>query len=66
MGTANANKGKTGYRFNARETMKKAEIKDRISKVDDRIPVLIKKYPFVFTTVLLGGALIGFVVGLLA
>ena len=45
--------------------MKKAEIKDRISKVDDRVKVLIKKYPFVFAAVLLGGAVIGLVIGLL-
>ena len=45
--------------------MKKAEIKDRVSKVDDRTKVLIKKYPFVFTAVLLAGAIIGLVIGLL-
>lgn len=45
--------------------MKKAEIKDRVSKVDDRTKVLIKKYPLVFTAVLLAGAIIGLVIGLL-
>jgi hypothetical protein len=44
--------------------MKKAEIKDRVSKVDDRTKVLIKKYPLVFTAVLLSGIIIGFVAGL--
>jgi len=43
--------------------MKKAEIKDRVSKVDDRIMVMVRKYPFVFTAVILIGVLIGFVVG---
>ena len=43
--------------------MKKAEIKDRVSKVDDRIMVMVRKYPFVFVTVILIGVLIGFVVG---
>jgi hypothetical protein len=43
--------------------MKKSEMKDRISKVDDRIPVLIKKYPFVFAAVVLIGVVIGFIAG---
>ena len=43
--------------------MKKAEIKDRITKVDDRIIVMVKKYPFVFAAVILIGVVIGFVVG---
>lgn len=44
--------------------MKKAEIKDRFDKVDDRLKVLIKKYPFVFTAVLLAGAIIGLLAGI--
>jgi hypothetical protein len=43
--------------------MKTKELKDRVSKVDDRIPVLIKKYPVVFATVVGAGMLIGFIVG---
>lgn len=43
--------------------MKKSEIKDRITKADDRALVLMKKYPFVFSLVLLVGLVVGFVVG---
>jgi len=44
--------------------MKKAEIKDRVSKVDDRLKVLIKKYPLVFSAVLLAGAILGLLAGI--
>jgi len=44
--------------------MKKAEIKDRIDKVDDRLKVLIKKYPLVFSAVLLAGAILGLLAGI--
>ena len=43
--------------------MKKAEIKSRIKQADDRALVLMKKYPFVFSLVLLVGGIIGFIVG---
>ena len=43
--------------------MDKQEIKDRLSKLRARLSNLYEKYPFVFTTVLVGGLLIGFVVG---
>ena len=43
--------------------MAKEKIKERISKVDDRIIVMVKKYPFVFAAVILIGVVIGFVVG---
>ena len=44
--------------------MKKSEIKDRVSKVDDRLKVLIKKYPLVFSAVLLAGAILGLLAGI--
>jgi len=43
--------------------MDKKEIKNRISLVDDRTKVLAKKYPFVFTAVVIASGLIGFVIG---
>ena len=42
---------------------KKEKIKERVSKVDDRILVLMKKYPFVFTVMLLVPLLVGFAIG---
>ena len=39
------------------------KVKDRVEKVDDRVKILIKKYPLVFSAVLLGGGVIGFALG---
>ena len=38
-------------------------VKDRIDKVDDRIKVLIKKYPIVFSVVIFIGIAIGMIIG---
>lgn len=38
-------------------------IKDRLSKADDRIVVMVRKYPVVFTILALGFGLLGFVLG---
>ena len=43
--------------------MKKSEMKDRITKADDRALVLMKKYPFVFGLVVLVGIVVGFIAG---
>ncbi len=40
------------------------ELKERAEKVDDRVKVLIKKYPLVFASVLIGGGFIGFLLAL--
>ena len=40
------------------------DLKDRVEKVDDRIRVLVKKYPLVPAAVFLAGAIVGFGVGL--
>jgi len=45
--------------------MKKAEIKARMSLVDDRFMVLVKKYPVLSIVIVLSSVLIGFVLGLL-
>ena len=42
--------------------MKKAEIKDRVSKVDERIVALVKRYPLVFGTVVFVSFVLGFIV----
>ena len=43
--------------------MKKAEVKARVKKVDDRILAMAKKYPFVFATMVIVPLLVGFVLG---
>ena len=45
--------------------MKKAEIKGRIDKVDDRVKVLIKKYPFVFAGLVGASMIVGIGVGII-
>ena len=39
------------------------DFKDRASKVDDRVKVLIKKYPLVFASVVLLSMIVGFALG---
>ena len=39
-----------------------SDLKDRFDYVDDRIKVLVKKYPLVFAVVLLVGAALGAIV----
>lgn len=46
-----------------KKVTKKAGLKDRVSKVDDRAKVLAVKYPLVFSAVLLVGLVIGIVIG---
>ena len=46
-----------------KKVTKKQSVKDRVDKLDERIPVLVKKYPVVFGVVCGGGFLIGLVVG---
>jgi hypothetical protein len=40
-----------------------SDIKDRLDKVDDRLKVLIKKYPLVFAATVLGGFVLGAIFG---
>jgi len=37
--------------------------KERLKKVDDRIVVLVKKYPVVFVVILGAGLIVGFLAG---
>ena len=43
--------------------MKTVEIKDRVSKVDERIVALVKRYPFVFGVLVVGAGGVGFLLG---
>jgi len=43
--------------------MKKAEVKERITQVDDRVLMMAKKYPFVFAFMVVVPFLVGFVIG---
>lgn len=43
--------------------MKKAELKDRFDKVDERIPVLLKRYPVVSFVMIMVPFVAGMVVG---
>ena len=43
--------------------MKKAELKERLDKADDRILVLAKKYPIVMTIMLVVPMLVGIIIG---
>jgi hypothetical protein len=45
--------------------MKKDELKERFDKLDERIPVLIKKYPLVSTVMVVVPFVVGVVVGAL-
>ena len=43
--------------------MKKAEIKDRIAKVDDRFLILVQKYPVLSFVVIMVSLCIGMIIG---
>ena len=43
--------------------MKKAEIKARLDKIDDRIPVMLKKYPVVSFVMIMVPFVVGLVIG---
>ena len=44
----------------SKKTAKKKEtVKERVSKVDERVPALFKRYPLVGAVVFVAGALVG-------
>ena len=41
------------------------KLKERWHKLDERLPVLVKKYPLVTAAVFLAGAIVGLIIGLI-
>lgn len=43
--------------------MKRDELKDRFAKVDNRIVMMIRKYPVVFAVLVVSSIVVGFILG---
>ena len=52
----------TGNAMTKKKAKKKETVKQRVSKVDERVPALFKRYPLVGAVVFVAGALVGMLV----
>jgi hypothetical protein len=52
----------TGNAMTKKKAKKKETVKQRVSKVDERVPALFERYPLVGAVVFGGGVLVGMLV----